>query len=374
MVASSVPKASGRLMIGQCRSGTGVSSPLGEGGDVLHRADQRFQRRRHRYRDARTPRDQQRRIADELQGVAKSLFGFEQDGLAGDRHLSQPALAGQGRLHALPAPFIGRKALAQPSHLQQGQGLVDVEVGAVRRQGLGAPEALECVVVPAQFAQRIAAIVPCIHVIRVEGEGAVVAAQRLLEAIERQQRIAAIVEGWDVARPQYQGAVEADQRLGRARELVEHEAVIGRRLRRAAFGLHHGGVELQGLAEVAARAAQLGEQVQRLDLAGLRLPAPRGTPPRPPRSRPAVCSRYAAMTCGGAGGLGLDLGMFGCGRIGRRPHHTASEPANRVRIQRRCFDEDRRGGQGPDDPCDLDGNVIEKLCASAVDAIMVHSI
>jgi len=38
----------------------------------------------------RTPLNQKRRIADELDGVAESLFGVQQNGLAANRRIAEP--------------------------------------------------------------------------------------------------------------------------------------------------------------------------------------------------------------------------------------------------------------------------------------------
>ena len=63
---------------------------LGDDFDAFELRQQRLQRRLNLADDTRAARRQQRRIADELDGVAKTLLGVKQNGLAGNRFIAEP--------------------------------------------------------------------------------------------------------------------------------------------------------------------------------------------------------------------------------------------------------------------------------------------
>ena len=84
---------------------------------------------------------QGRRIAHELDGVAETLLGVQQDSLARKRIFTEPqrlAEAAAARRHPgpLPAPFVGRKAaavVAQPAAVHRGdRGPADARLHADR--------------------------------------------------------------------------------------------------------------------------------------------------------------------------------------------------------------------------------------------------
>ena len=63
---------------------------FGDDFDAVELREQRHQFRLNLANDARGGILEQRRIADELQRIAKPLLGMQQDGLAGKRRVAEP--------------------------------------------------------------------------------------------------------------------------------------------------------------------------------------------------------------------------------------------------------------------------------------------
>ena len=218
----------------------------------VHAFDQRFQLRLHFENDAGAAGGDQRGVARKLNGIAETLLGMEQDGLAVDRPLSAPLrldkIAPQaGNVFSPPAPFVFRQAGGKIAHAQQGQRLVDVDVGAIRPQREGAPVAGERFVVAAQLAQRIAALVKRIEVRGIECDRAVEAAQRVDMAPEFHQRPTAVMQRRDITRLEDERAIEHGQRIRTAAHGVEGGAVVRRRFAGGPVDLGHSGEQFERL-------------------------------------------------------------------------------------------------------------------------------
>ena len=104
-------------------------------GDAFDARQHARQLRLHFEHDLRAPARQQRRVADELDGVAQPLLGMQQDGLAAERIFAEPERLAEAaaRRHAaaLPAPFVFLEAAAVVAERQQRQPFVVVGVGVV---------------------------------------------------------------------------------------------------------------------------------------------------------------------------------------------------------------------------------------------------
>src|SRR3984957_13704197 len=155
--------------------------------------------------NARTLCRDQRHIAAELNGVAKSLLAVKQDGLARDLPTSEPV-----RLREITPPRSRRSTLAAPLILDPATTEVTSEklrhaaekmrIGMVGPQGDGAIVTGQRLIKPLQAMQRDAAIDHRIGMIRLQGKGTIITSQCLVEPPEPVQRNAAIAEGGSMVR------------------------------------------------------------------------------------------------------------------------------------------------------------------------------
>ena len=102
--------------------------------DAFEVREQRLQLALHFDDDRRAGAREQRRIADEHDGVAEPLLGMQQDGLATERIFAEPERLAQAAARdagALPAPFILRETGAVVVASQQRQRLVEMREAGI---------------------------------------------------------------------------------------------------------------------------------------------------------------------------------------------------------------------------------------------------
>ena len=163
---------------------------------------------------------QQRRIADELNGVAKPLFGMEQNGLAGDRHLAQPQRclglrAMPGKRAGFPAPFICLPARIEIAHRKLRHRGFEMGFGKFRRCRQRRLEIRQRFDRPVKAAKRMAAIGQDLRMTGQACERVVVARHRLDRLVQSQQRIAPVDESADMTRRNRQHVIVVRQALRR---------------------------------------------------------------------------------------------------------------------------------------------------------------
>src|SRR5215510_2416261 len=107
--------------------------------DALEIREQRFQLCLHLQNNLRTECGNQRHIAHELNGVAQTLFGIEQDRFTFYRLLAQPERLlweitwDRPRSIDLPAPLVFFPALLKIARTEQSEGPVPVHARGFRR-------------------------------------------------------------------------------------------------------------------------------------------------------------------------------------------------------------------------------------------------
>src|SRR5665811_849395 len=99
-------------------------------------------------------------------------------------------------------------------------------VGIILLQFDSLVEALDRVIVPFEYLQRAAAIIPGLHMVGGGGERAIEGGDGLIIAAERGQRVAAIVQRSRMTRHQRQGGVEIGERRYDAAKARERAAAI----------------------------------------------------------------------------------------------------------------------------------------------------
>src|SRR5215472_1897055 len=101
--------------------------------DTIEPRQQRFELRWHFEDDLGAMCCDQRRVARELNGVAETLLGVKEDGLAVKRKVAKPqtpaAALRRGDAGAPPAPFVVRKAAAIIAESEPRQGAIKKSVG-----------------------------------------------------------------------------------------------------------------------------------------------------------------------------------------------------------------------------------------------------
>ena len=238
--------ARGRLSNGQCRSNAGRGSPDSDDGDAFELRQQRQQLRLDFADHLGAASGNQPRIADELDGVAKSLFGMQQNGLAGDRLVAQPQRrlglrAVPGKCAGFPAPFIGLPAGIEITERQLRHGPFEMGLRKFRRSHARSFEIPERFERSVKAAQRMAAIGQDLRMTGHRGQRGIVTRKRLDGAVKSQQRIASVDKRADMAGRTRQHGVIARKRLvdttefetGVA-EIIENFRVIRRKMQRIA--------------------------------------------------------------------------------------------------------------------------------------------
>ncbi len=232
------------------------------GRDAFEARQQTFQFSLNLEHDRGAAARQQRRIARELDGVAQTLFGMQQDGLARERIFAEPeraavAAARVGHAGALPAPFVLLEAAAQVAQPEQAQRLIEMGIGIVFLPRDRLAEAVDRVGVAVERLQRAAAIIPGLHMVGGRGEGAIEGGDGFVITAERGQRVAAIVQRGRVSRHQRQCGVEIGERRFAAAEHCERTAA-------AKQGVGVARIARQDLLEAGQRLLRAVEREQRV--------------------------------------------------------------------------------------------------------------
>ena len=120
MVSRRVPKASGRLAIGQCRSNAGRDSAgIGRHCETPGNPDSSgYSAALDHQNDAGAARGHHRHIARELNGIAQSFIDMDEDGLAFDGFLAKP--------HRLAKFRVGSRTGFRPARLAPGPAGLEI--------------------------------------------------------------------------------------------------------------------------------------------------------------------------------------------------------------------------------------------------------
>ena len=147
----------------------------------------------------------QRYVAAELNGVAKSLFAVQQNRLSGDSFISEPErlrkmTLGDSRGWRPAAPLIFDPPMFEVAGDEIRQALEEMRVGMVRAQRHRAVVTRRSLVEPLQIVQRDAAIGQGLEMIGFDRKRAIITRERLVEPPKLVQRDAAIAERGGIAR------------------------------------------------------------------------------------------------------------------------------------------------------------------------------
>ena len=174
-----------------------------------------------------------RQVTNELDAVAETLFGVQQDGLAGQRFAAPLWLREFARLQfsfAPPAPLIAGPAARKITDGQAQQAFVPVRFGEIGSERDGPVEALDRFLGPIQVAQRVASIDPGIDIVRRCFERPVIIGKRVGRAVELDQRVAAIVIALVVIGLKCESTIARVQRLAVPAHFAQRVAAIAMRL------------------------------------------------------------------------------------------------------------------------------------------------
>ena len=227
--------------------------------------------------DGRARAREQRRIADEHDGVAEPLLGMQQDGLAPERVFAEPerlAQAAPRDAGTLPAPFILRETAAVVVDRQQRQRLVEMRVGEVLVGRDRLAVAFEPITVPAGRLQRLATRAQRLGMARHEHDEAVVAGDRFLVAPDAEQRTRAIHQRLRVVRGDHERFVIFLDRGFRPPEREQRVAAIDPRRQMTRLARQHADEadqRLFGAIEVEQDVAAVGERLEMIGIARQRL-------------------------------------------------------------------------------------------------------
>ena len=223
--------ASGKEPSGQCTSnGGGGRAARDHGRGAFEPRHQCRQFRLHFEHHLGAVRGQERHVARELDGVAKSLLGVQEHGFARQRIIAEPqrpaAALLLGHAAAAPAPFVFIKAAAIVAEREQCQRFHEMGVGVVLAQRMRLAVAGDRIVEAVERGQRPAAIEQRAGMIGRRGKRAVVGRDRIGVAAEIVQRDAAVEMRGRMARHQGQSMIELGDRLvERAKRGVRDAAV-----------------------------------------------------------------------------------------------------------------------------------------------------
>ena len=237
----------------------------------------------------------QRHVARELDGVAQTLLGVQQHGLARQRILAEPQrpAAALLRRHAAspPARLVFLKASPIIAEREQRQRLAEMDVRVVLAQRVGLAVARDRLVVPVERGERAAALQPrsgmlgsgskhpLVRIERggvaaeiVQSEAAIVVRHRMA-GHDRQRRIE-LGDGFLGHSQRGVGDAAIDPRLGMLRHARQHLAEFGERFfgatetqKRVGMLIEHGdvvGVERARLIEACERLVVAFERMQDL--------------------------------------------------------------------------------------------------------------
>ena len=206
--------------------------------DLRHarqRGHQRAQRPLHLKHHPRGARRNLRRIAGELDRIAKTLLGVQQNGLSGDVIRAGPQRLheiplGAAMLLGLPPPFVLIEAAHKVAEQQAAQRLVIMSVGKIRPYGAHAFVTGQRLIEAPHILQSNAAIGERLEIIRPQRERTVVACERIIKSLERVQRIAAVVMRLGAVRHQRQRTIVVRQRVVEPLQGTQRTAAIDARV------------------------------------------------------------------------------------------------------------------------------------------------
>ena len=164
---------------------------FGDDLDAVELREQRHQFRLNLANDVRGGILEQRRIADELQRIAKPLLGMQQDGLAGKRRVAEPQRLTKGaplvgKRAGFPAPLIGLPAGLEIAERQVSKPCFEMGLGKVGTLLKRRIEASKRLLWPVEPAQRMTAIGQDLRMVRHQRERVVVARERIRRPVEPQ--------------------------------------------------------------------------------------------------------------------------------------------------------------------------------------------
>ena len=143
--------------------------------NAVQRLDEPLQWRRHQHDDIETARFDQRRIAAELQGIAESLLGVDQDRfpLAG---FTLPLGLGKipegmSKLLRFPPPFILAPSFIKAPQGQQGHRKILVDIGIVRLKAQRLFISRNSFLMASGIPQCVAEVVEGARIIRTQSQG-----------------------------------------------------------------------------------------------------------------------------------------------------------------------------------------------------------
>src|SRR5262249_8515001 len=212
----------------------------------------------------------------ELDRVAQSLLGVQQDRVALQRIFSEPertAIAAAVRWHAgsPPPPFVLREAAAKVADRQQPKRLIETRVGVILADFERLGIARQGLVMAIERLQHEAAIVPGPHMVGSDRERAIISRDRILIATHVEQAYAAVVVRRRIAGRQRQRTVELGEGLLVSSERGQREAAIEQRVRMTGDqrqDLVDGGKRILRTPQ---REQRIGALMQRIRVAGLEL-------------------------------------------------------------------------------------------------------
>ncbi len=203
---------------------------------------------------AAAPRGQQRQIARELQGVAKTLLGLHIDVPAREAFSVPGRLRKSRPLHLAreQAPFVFFQALAEFATRQQQDAEAGMGIGVMGRERERPPQRHQCLVEGAGMMQGRSKIGPGVGEIRHQGNGPAIGGSGLIELLQRVQGVAEAAMRLGEAGVGLDGAALTSGGFGKILAVIERGAEIVQR-----FGIV--GLQRHG-------PAALGDRL--LDLAG----------------------------------------------------------------------------------------------------------
>ncbi len=205
---------------------------------ALELPQQRRELRLHLQHDLGARARQQRDIARELDRVAQSLLGVQQDRVALKWIFSEPkrtAVAAALRRHAgsTPPPFVLLEAAAKVADRQQRKRLIEMRVGVILADFECLGIARHRLVMAIERLQREAAIVQGLYVVGSNRERAVIGRDRIPIATQAEQAYAAVVVRGRIVGRHRQCGVELGDGLLVSSEGGQCQAAIEPRLRMA---------------------------------------------------------------------------------------------------------------------------------------------
>jgi hypothetical protein len=186
--------------------------------------------------DRRAPLGNERRIAHELQRVAETLLGVQQNGLTRERLCAEPLRGGEaavlaGDIADQRACLVAAPAGAEIAERQARDRFDKPRLGEARPAAQRPLRAHHRLLRPVEPAQRHGAIGEKRGIRGRKRQRPVVGGERLGHAIEPQQRIAAIAERIEMIRIGGKRSVKARERLAGPAELQKRHAAAVEKLR-----------------------------------------------------------------------------------------------------------------------------------------------